>query len=188
MKLVRAVKLVNQFKPFLIRRNRQLGSIPAHSESGLQVERFFRTTTAVLTQSTTTLAAAIAAELGITLPAAAILTLKEVHIYAADNIDVAIAYAVDSYGATDGLASVRFSDASDSYFASVEVVYPVNCRPTFRADAATASILTLSGAGTYVIDYLVSVSVPSSTAGRLVLPGRKNQLARLTDALERLQF
>jgi len=146
----------------------------------------FRTTTSTLVFSTNTMTTVLATELGITLPATAVITVKELHIYAVGNIDVSIAYAVDTYGATDSLSNIRFSDSSDAYFASVEVVYPVNCRPIFRSSDPTLELFTLTGAGTYVIDILASVSVPGSSAGRLRLPVRNAQLDRLVNALENL--
>jgi len=172
LQLARVNAQVNKITPFQVRRNAQHISIPAHRESGLNIERVFRlvrTLSAngspqVITENAVT--TDVLAELGVGVVGtgnALDFTLKEARFFSSSNLDVQLYYRAGN--AVD--RNTNFSDYSSSAgISSIQVVYPVASRMTWTNPAGTTPLFSIS-AGTsdtattpafVVLDLLVKIS------------------------------
>jgi len=131
-RLSRVVHSINKEIPFLVRRNRELLSTPAHRENGLNIERFFRIeifnenppTPTVIT--TDTISKAIFNELGIAEQASVDFILKEVRLYSKSDMRCFFHYDIAAAAGASLQSYIQCSDYvnSQSGLSHLDVVYP----------------------------------------------------------------
>jgi hypothetical protein len=170
-RLADVVHQVNKVQPFIVRKNAQILSVPAHKESGLNLERIFRVK---LTPSTTALSlteasfnAALLEELGIdTLLFPLDVTIKEMRIYSSTPITARFVYRTGNQNDRSMVASDYTNGAGLS---SICVVYPVSSRLNFLSSSTgTNAILNLFGVSVpdvrdfIIVDVLARVSSRNS--------------------------
>jgi hypothetical protein len=170
-RLADVVHQVNKVQPFIVRKNAQILSVPAHKESGLNLERIFRVK---LTPSTTALSlteasfnAALLEELGIdTLLFPLDVTIKEMRIYSSTPITARFVYRTGNQNDRSMVASDYTHGAGLS---SICVVYPVSSRLNFLSSSTgTNAILNLFGVSVpdvrdfIIVDVLARVSSRNS--------------------------
>jgi hypothetical protein len=170
-RLADVVHQVNKVQPFIVRKNAQILSVPAHKESGLNLERIFRVK---LTPSTTALSlteasfnAALLEELGIdTLLFPLDVTIKEMRIYSSTPITARFVYRTGNQNDRSMVASEHTNGVGLS---SICVVYPVSSRLNFLSSSTgTNAILNLFGVSVpdvrdfIIVDVLARVSSRNS--------------------------
>jgi len=185
VKVQNALNLVNKVTPFQVQQNRQLVSVPAHRETGMNIERVFR---AIITIPAggdfqavlfTALQTAIVAELGIPAPAGAYqygFTVKKLTAYSTANMVVRIFYQSDRINNTVGQEAVQFTDmTSDGGIATVSVVYPTAARPNWVSSSIPSTSICLlantGGASAFAQEVFIDVVVNIRTLASSNTPG-----------------
>jgi hypothetical protein len=145
--------LLNKTKPFLVRRNRQLLSLPSHAEGGLALERTFRINNTTIGTGQLNLAqlqAAIEEELNWTRNNANVrvsFTVKAISFYATGPLNVVVHYWTRAAvsGATTGLTIANFSDYTSpgGGLSSIELVYPKDTQPRWDSIEANLNLQNL---------------------------------------------
>jgi hypothetical protein len=177
-----AIHQVNKIVPFQVRRNKQMMSIPSHRETGLNIERVFRTQTKVNTGSGifsldfAFVAKLILSELSIATTVDPFdITLKEIRVYANTPISARFAYRVG----TQADRTTTFSDyCSFAGLSSVCVVYPVASRLSFASNSTSSTLVVqaespppIADVDTFVVvDILARVSSRGDTIDPLPIP------------------
>jgi hypothetical protein len=157
---------VYKTKPFQVRKNRQLISIPAHRESGLNIERIFRFRQPFGTALTTDIVRGrVLDELGVDLPegAYARFTVKDARFYSyGANLGVLVYYASVDLSNIIQDAWENFTDESSTAgINTIEVVFPTSVRPSWITGEGNRVLAGfLAPAGTIVTcDFTIAVTI-----------------------------
>jgi hypothetical protein len=146
-RLADVVHQVNKVQPFVVRKNAQLLSVPAHKESGLNMERIFRVkgtpgaSAFSLTQSLFN--TALLEELGIDTTLFPLdVTIKEIRVYSSLPLTARFVYRTGNQNDRSMVASDYTNSAG---LASICVVYPVSSRLNFLSTSTSSDVLVQIG-------------------------------------------